>query len=155
MEQAQTAVKTLSQPLVPDHLSDTLSNGQSLVMSCGALLEQSGSLIKIGDEIAKVCSSVSSVLDDLKILPFFLNRSILMSISRGQCTPQELILLSRSFASLHPFNQTVQAQQARDGNISNLVKAMEKTFLILSRPFKCGMQTPVLRSFHPIKTMII
>ena len=146
MEQAQIAVKTLSQPLVPNHLSDTLSDGQSLEMSCGALLEQFGSLSKIGDEIAKVCSSVSSVLDDRKNLSFFLNRSILMSISRGQCSPQELILLCRSFASLHPFNQMVQAQQ--DGNILDLIKAMEKTHSV-------AMSADELKKYPALQDIIV
>jgi hypothetical protein len=72
MEQAQTSAKKLSQPLVsnvPDaftNISDTLSNQQKLVASFSALMKQLEPLVKIGDEVAKVCSSASSpLLDEL------------------------------------------------------------------------------------------
>jgi hypothetical protein len=59
VEQAQTSVKKLSRPLasnVADALLDT--NKQSLVTSFDALLMHLKPLVKIGDEIAKVCSPV-------------------------------------------------------------------------------------------------
>ena len=89
VEQAQMSVKKLSQPLasnVADALLDT--NKQSLVTSFDALLMHLKPLVKIGDEIAKVCSPVFFPCNDQKIC-FFFERYILMSISRGQCFPQE------------------------------------------------------------------
>jgi hypothetical protein len=55
MEQAQSA--KFPQPL-DSHVFDALSDQQSLVTSFGAVLKLIKPLVKIGDEIAKVCSLV-------------------------------------------------------------------------------------------------
>ena len=63
-EQAGTSAKKLSQPLVCDvpgaltNISDTLSDQQKLVTSFKALMKRFEPLIKIADEVAKVCSSI-------------------------------------------------------------------------------------------------
>jgi phage-related minor tail protein len=71
IQQAQTSAQQLSQPLVSTmsdafaDISDTMSNQQNLVTSFNALMKRLEPLVKIGDEVAKVCSSVSSsLLDD-------------------------------------------------------------------------------------------
>ena len=69
LEQVQTSKAKLAQPLISkasDALittSDTLSNQQNLVASFTSLMKKFEPLVKIGDEIAKVRSSLSS--DDL------------------------------------------------------------------------------------------
>jgi hypothetical protein len=55
VKQAQTSAKTLTRPLIPD-VPDALLDQQSLVTSFDALLKQFIPLVKIGDEISKVCS---------------------------------------------------------------------------------------------------
>ena len=70
LEQAQTSKAKLSQPLiskVSDALtttSDAWSNQQKLITAFTSLMEKFKPLVKIGDEIAKVRSSLSS--DDLR-----------------------------------------------------------------------------------------
>ena len=82
----------LLQPLVPNvsdtviSISDTVANQQNLVTSFDALMKQLAPLVKIGDEVAKVCSVSSSLLYDLN-QPCFLKSFILMSTSRGKCCP--------------------------------------------------------------------
>jgi hypothetical protein len=58
MEQTQSA--QLSRPL-DSHVFDALSDQQSLVTSFGAVLKLIEPLVKIGDEIAKVCSPIFSI----------------------------------------------------------------------------------------------
>jgi hypothetical protein len=72
MEQAQASAQMLPQPLVANvvdtltNVSNTLSNQQNLIASFDALMKKLGVLVKVGDEVAKVCSSVfSRVLHDL------------------------------------------------------------------------------------------
>ena len=64
LELVQTLAQKLPQPLVSnasDAFTDiTLLNQQNLVTSFGALMKKFEPLIKIGDEIAKVRSSISS-----------------------------------------------------------------------------------------------
>jgi outer membrane receptor for monomeric catechols len=66
VEKAQTAAQKLTQPLVanvPDTVTNAasaVSNQQNLITSFDALMEKLGVLVKVGDEVAKVCSSVSS-----------------------------------------------------------------------------------------------
>jgi hypothetical protein len=61
MEHARTAAQKLSSPPfvnvadgVTNH-ADTISNQMSLVTSLSSLLDKVGILVKIGDEVAKVC----------------------------------------------------------------------------------------------------
>jgi hypothetical protein len=61
VEQAQMSAKKLSRPPVPD-VSGAVSDKQSLVTSFDALLMQFRPLIKIGDEISKVCSPFFPVM---------------------------------------------------------------------------------------------
>jgi hypothetical protein len=58
MEQAQSA--NVSRPL-NTHVFDALSDQQSLVTSIGAVLKLIKPLVKIGDEISKVCSLIFSI----------------------------------------------------------------------------------------------
>ena len=58
MEQSQSS--KFPQPL-DSHVFDALSGQQSLVTSFGAVLELIKPLVKVGDEIAKVCSIVFSI----------------------------------------------------------------------------------------------
>ena len=68
LEQAKTFSQKLSQPLVSNvsdafiNISDTLSHQQKLITSFNAVLGQFKPLVKIGDEISKVCSLVSSAV---------------------------------------------------------------------------------------------
>ena len=70
--QTQTSAKKLWQPLVSNvsgkinnisgaiiNISDSLSNEQNLMASFNALMKKFTPLVKIGDEVAKVRSSVS------------------------------------------------------------------------------------------------
>ena len=76
LEQAQTFAQKLSQPLISNasdaftNISDTLSHQQKLITSFDALLMQFKPLVKIGDEIAKVCSAVLSPVT-IRINSFF------------------------------------------------------------------------------------
>jgi hypothetical protein len=71
LEQTQTLAQKLPQLLVSNvsdtftSISDTLSNQQKLLTSFNALMMKFEPLIKIADEVAKVRSLVSSLLDDL------------------------------------------------------------------------------------------
>ena len=82
MEQAQTSAQKLLRPLVSDvsnactNISDTLSNQQNLVTSFQGLMERLEPLVKIGDEVAKVCSSASSLLNDLNSSFFQIDPSL-------------------------------------------------------------------------------
>ena len=93
LEQAQRFAQKLSQPLVSNvsdaftNMSDTLSNHKKLVISFNALMKRFEPLVTIADEVAKVRSSVSCSLHDVKST--FFKRSIPMSISRGKCFLQE------------------------------------------------------------------
>ena len=68
MKEAQMSVHKLSQPFVSNvsnaftNISDTVSNQQNLVASFTALMQKLQLLVKIGDKVAKVCSSVSPLL---------------------------------------------------------------------------------------------
>jgi hypothetical protein len=68
VEQAQTTTQKLAEPFVANAtnalatISDTVSNQQNLMTLSEALLQKVGVLVKIGDEVAKVWSSLSSRL---------------------------------------------------------------------------------------------
>ena len=68
IKQAQSSAGQLLQPLVANvsdavtNISDTLANQQNLVTSFDVLMKLFVPLVKIGDEVAKVCS-VSSLYD--------------------------------------------------------------------------------------------
>jgi hypothetical protein len=77
VEQAQTSAQKLSQPLVAtvsDAVTNTanaVSNQQKLITSFDVLMKKLGLLIKVGDEVTKVFSSVSSrLLDRPKLIKF-------------------------------------------------------------------------------------
>jgi hypothetical protein len=76
VEQAQTSAKKLSRPLVSNvsdaftNTSDTLSHQQKLVTSFDALLMQFKPLVKIGDEISKVCSLFFPVMIRINLFSF-------------------------------------------------------------------------------------
>ena len=96
VEQAQKFAKKLTRPLVSNasdaftNASDTLSRQEGLISSFEAVLIQLKPLVKIGDEISKVCSPIFfPVTIRINFLSFHFKRFILMSISRGQCFPQE------------------------------------------------------------------
>jgi hypothetical protein len=61
LEQALTSAQNLSQPSVANmsdavtHLTNTASNQKSLIKSFGSLLGKVEMLVKVGDEVAKVC----------------------------------------------------------------------------------------------------
>lgn len=67
LKQAQTSKQKLLQPSVSKvsdaliNTSDTLSNQRNLVASFTSLMKKVEPLVKIGDEVAKVCSSVPSL----------------------------------------------------------------------------------------------
>ena len=65
MEQAQSS--KFPQPL-DSHAFDALSDQRSLVTSFGTVLELIKPLVKIGDEIAKVCSLVFSCIGQLELM---------------------------------------------------------------------------------------
>ena len=87
LKQAQTSAKKLTRPLISD-VSDALLYQQSLVTSFDALLKQFKPMVKIGDEISKVFSLFFPAMIRNNFFLFY-ERSILMSISRGQCFRQE------------------------------------------------------------------
>ena len=68
MEQAQTAVQKLSEPLISNvsdvvtNAANAVSNQQDLITSFDAVMKKLGVLVAIGDEVTKVCFSVSSSL---------------------------------------------------------------------------------------------
>jgi len=69
VEKAQVAAQKLLAPIVVANVShaitnavNAISNQQSLITPFEALVNKLGVLVKIGDEIAKVCSSVFSPL---------------------------------------------------------------------------------------------
>ena len=94
VEQARTSAKKLSRPLVSNasdaitNISDALSHQQTLVTSFEAVLQQLKPLVKIGDEISKVCSPIIFPVS-IRINSCFVERYILMSILRGQSFPQD------------------------------------------------------------------
>ena len=65
IEQAQSA--EFSQ-VVDSQVLDALSDKQSLATSIDAVLELIKPLVKIGDEIAKVCSLVFSCIGQLELM---------------------------------------------------------------------------------------
>ena len=66
LERAKMSANELSHPLISNlsdavtNISDTVSNQQDLVTSFSGLMNKLTPLVKIGDEVAKVRSSVSS-----------------------------------------------------------------------------------------------
>ena len=68
VEQAQASVQKLSQPLVVSvadaltNVSNAVSNQQNLITWFDALMNKLELLVRVGDEVTKVCSSVSSPL---------------------------------------------------------------------------------------------
>ena len=91
IKQVQLSAAQLLQPLVSNvsdaftNISDTLTNQQNLVTSFDALMKLFAPLVKIGDEVAKVWSICFSFYDLNRSL--IKKRFILMSISRGKCSP--------------------------------------------------------------------
>jgi len=74
VEQAQASAQKLLGPVVVADVSDAItnavnavSNQQTLITPFEALMDKLGVLVKIGDEIAKVCSSVFSAILDHRI----------------------------------------------------------------------------------------
>ena len=74
VEQAQMAAQKLSQPLIPNvsgavtNTANAVSNQQNLITLFDALMKKLGVLVKVGDEVAKVCSSYLIVRSELIIL---------------------------------------------------------------------------------------
>ena len=111
VEQAQTSSRKLSQPLVSNvsgafaSISDTLSHQQKLVTSFDALLMQVRPLVKIGDEISKVCSPVFSLVT-IRINPFLFPKAPSLCqfrVDSAFCGNEgELNLIIDPFASRHP-----------------------------------------------------
>ena len=68
VEHAQKSAQNLSRPLVVNasdaltSISNTSSNQQNIVTSFDALMKKIEVLVKVGDEVAKVCSSIFSPL---------------------------------------------------------------------------------------------
>ena len=58
------------------------------------------------------------------------------------------LIYYRSFASHLPFDQMVQAQQVQDSKVMELVKAMERTYLIVK-------STDELRSYSVLQDIIV
>jgi hypothetical protein len=62
MEQAHTVTQNFSQPLVANvsgavnNAANAVSNQQNLVTVFDGLMKKLGVLVKVGDEVAKVCS---------------------------------------------------------------------------------------------------
>ena len=67
VEQAQSSAKKLSRPFIPD-VSATVLDKQSLVTSFDTLLMQFKPLVKIGDEISKVCSPFFPVMTRIYLI---------------------------------------------------------------------------------------
>jgi hypothetical protein len=67
-------------------ITDTMSNQQNLITSFSSLMMKLEPLIKIGDEVAKVCSLRIFCIGQSE-LSIFSKRSILTSISHGKCLP--------------------------------------------------------------------
>ena len=111
VEQAQTSAKKLSRPLVSTasdaltNISDTLSHQQTLVTSFESLLKQFQPLVKIGDEISKVCSPVFSLVT-IRINPFLFPKDPSLCqfrVDSAFCGNEgELNLTIDPFASRHP-----------------------------------------------------
>ena len=111
VEQTQTSAQKLSQPLVAnasDTISNIVLNQQNIVTLFDAIMKKLEVLIKVGDEVAKGLPLCISSL-----------------VARA-----ELIILELS--DIYLFNQMVQAQQARDLKILDLVRTMENTYSFVS-----------------------
>lgn len=82
VEQAQTSSQRLSQPLVANvsdavtNAPSAVSNQQNLIASLDALMKKLGVLVKVGDEVARVCSLVSSLFLHNLSRSFFLDPSL-------------------------------------------------------------------------------
>ena len=62
IERARTAAETLLSPLIAnkaDSVAKTVSDQMNLVTSFGSLLGKVEILVKVGDEVAKVCPVLS------------------------------------------------------------------------------------------------
>jgi hypothetical protein len=70
VEQAQASAQKLSRPLVVNasdaltNISNTVSNQQNIVTTFDALMKKLEVVVKIGDEVARVCFSVSPLLQE-------------------------------------------------------------------------------------------
>jgi hypothetical protein len=124
-----------------------LSDQQILVTSSHTLMDKLKVLVKVGDEVTRVCTSASSpFLNNLnfskKIHPYVnFAWQVLsggMKVSRVQ--------LCMSFLLKYLFDQMVLAQQARDIKILDLVRAMESTYsLVVSADHDELKSSPVLQ----------
>ena len=82
VEQAETFSQRLSQPLVANvsdavtNAPSAVSNQQNLIASLDALMKKLGVLVKVGDEVARVCSLVSSLFLHNLSRSFFLDPSL-------------------------------------------------------------------------------
>jgi hypothetical protein len=65
-----------------DAAVNAVANQENLIAAFDAVMKKLGVLVKVGDEVAKVCSSAPSLLLDHLIDHFFFKkkRSILLSI---------------------------------------------------------------------------
>jgi hypothetical protein len=77
VKHAQKSAQNLSRPLVVNasddlaNISNTLSNQQNIITSFVALMKKVEVLVKVGDEVAKVCFSVfSPLLHELNLFFF-------------------------------------------------------------------------------------
>jgi hypothetical protein len=138
VEQAQTSAQTLSQPLVINasdaltNISNTVSNQPNLVTSFDALMKKREVLVKVGDEVAKVCFSVFFSLPhelnslflqkDPSLCPFRMAGAFRRN--EGESCWMIFVL----FPDIYLFDQMVQAQQARDLKILDLVRAMDSSY---------------------------
>jgi hypothetical protein len=157
VEQVQTAAQKLSQPVV-SNLSDAvtnatnaISNQQNLIISFDALMKKLGVLVKVGDEVAKVCFSVSSPLSHGLSSSFFQNKKkdpslCQFSVADAFCRNEveSISIIPVLFPDISLFDQMVQAQQARDLKIPYLVTAMEEiySFVVFANELKqnCKLQ---------------
>jgi hypothetical protein len=138
LEQAQTAAQKLSEPLVANvsdvvtNAANAVSNQQNLITSFDALMMKLGVLVTIGDEVAKVCSSVSSsLLYHLNLLfhkkdPSLCEFSVAGAFRRDKGESNSIIVVL--FPDIYLCDQMVQAEQSRDQRILDLVTAMENTY---------------------------
>jgi hypothetical protein len=75
VEQAKASAQKLLGPVVVANVFDAVtntanaaSNQQNLITTFEALMNKLGVLVKIGDEVAKVCSSLSSLIARPKLV---------------------------------------------------------------------------------------
>jgi hypothetical protein len=137
MEQAQTVAQKLSEPLVANvsdvvtNATNAVSNQQNLIILFNALMKKLGVLVKVRDEVTKVCSSIS-----LSLL-YYLNWSFHkkdpslcefgMAGAFHRDKGESISIIIVLFPDIYLCNQMVQAEQAWDQHILDLVMAVENT----------------------------